>query len=838
MERKENPFTRSVAIAIIISRVVYPHALAAHFDDIIATVFFIGITWDVLNWKTTCKPPFPSARSDPTDASRFKYSNIIRGWGAEWKMETYKSFDRSIGQYPPQPATNEPVMPENNLEERNKNFSGRENELNEVRTAFENSGAVCVRQSIAGLGGVGKTQLALEYAHRFGHNYTDAIWWVNAERTPKDDLLEFALKFDLIPEGAEAAKQLTDEDIIGLLNNWCGRHGSFLFIFDNVEKAENIEPYISNIKTGHVFVTTRDIKLEIRKIINVELDVFTIEDARAFMHKRFPSVTIENEKTLDRLIEDLGRLPLALEQASAYMAETDINCEGYLALLESHGLKIFEIEAAKPENYDNIVTTTWSISLDKLSKPARQLFYLCSYMAPDNIPLEFFIQGKDILPQPLYNEISNALAVDIMIHNLTKYALVKRSGNFINIHRLVQMVARKNLTADTRWLACCLNLAYAVFGFEWGNQQSMEAFQLNVTHVLEIARQAEFTFEADGEKQEKIAWIYNEAGFGLANIGDYAKALECYCIAVKIKEKVLGTEHPDTAYTYNNIAGVYQDQGDYTKALEWYDKAVVIIEKEFGTEHPDTATTYNNIASVYQYQGDLARALEWYDKAVVISEKVLGTDHPDTAATYNNIASVYDGQGDYAKALEWYDKAVVINEKVLGTDHPSTAITYNNIAEVYKNQGEYVKALEWYDKAVVIYENVLGTEHPDTATTYNNIAGVYQYQDDYAKALGWYDKALIIREKVLGTEHPDTAATYSNIAGIYSNQGDFTKALEWFIKSYRIVNEKLGCNHPNTNKIRSSMEYAYTKTGYRGTFDAFMSELSKNGGSLSPPAPP
>jgi len=836
----------------------------------------------------------------------------IDGWGP------YTQFNQSIAKAlhqpteNPQPAMSEAGLPVNNLKERNASFCGREDELNKVRAAFDNNGAVCVKQSIAGLGGVGKTQLALEYAYRFGPEYADAIWWVDAENTPKDDLLAFAARFGLIPEGAEAAKQMTDGEFIGRLNTWFGRHTSFLLVFDNVVKAEDIKPYIADLKSGHVLITTRDRRLNLRKMVTVELDVFNLKDARAFMRERLPAGTIGDKQALDKLIHHLGRLPLALEQASAYMAETDnnCNCEGYLSLLEQHGLEMFEDETAMLEDYEGIVTTTWSISFEKFSEPARQLFYLCAYMAPDNIPLEFFTQGRNTLPQPLCDKLGAALTANEVIRDLTKYALVKRSGDCLSIHRLVQMVARQSLAADTQWLAYCLNLAYAVFEYKWGNKQSMEAFAQNVPHVLEIARYAGNMFKEDEAEQKKIAWVYHEAGFGFHRSGDYAKALAWYDKALAIREKALGAEHPDTASTYNNIAGIYQDQGDYEKALAWYGKALAIREKALGAEHPDTASTYNNIAGVYNAQGDYANALAWYDKALAICEKVLGaehplsaatynnmaqvyyeqgdyakalawygkalaicekvlgaehpdtattynniagvyqdqgdyaealawygkalaidekvsgTEHPDTATTYNNIAGVYQDQGDYAEALAWYGKALAIREKALGAEHPDTATTYHNMADVYQDQGDYAKALAWYDKALAICERALGVEHPDTATTYNNIAGVYYDQGDYAEALEWYDKALAIREKALGSEHPNTAATYNNVAVVHQNQGDYAEALAWYGKSYRVMIQKLGYDHPSTNTIRNNMLVAFTKSGYVGTFDDFLSAFS------------
>ena len=219
----------------------------------------------------------------------------------------------------------------------------------------------------------------------------------------------------------------------------------------------------------------------------------------------------------------------------------------------------------------------------------------------------------------------------------------------------------------------------------------------------------------------------------------------------------------DTTSSYNNIGVVYYSQGDYDKALEYYSKTLAIREKVLGTEHPNTARSYGNIGVVYKNQGDYDKALEFFTKDLAICEKVLGTEHPDTAICYNNIGVVYKNQGDYDKALEYYYKALAIREKVLGTEHPDTAICYNSIGGVYCSQGDYDKALEYDSKALAIREKVLGTEHPDSAICYNSIGWVYCSQGDYDKAQEYFTKALAIFEKTFGPEHPNTKVVRKSI---------------------------------------------------------------------------
>ena len=753
-------------------------------------------------------------------------------------------------------SAKEPTLPTNNLPERNPHFTGREEILKEIHNNFQTGQTVSLRQTVAGLGGVGKTQTAIEYAYRYAGDYND-IWWVNAENGPQEAYRKFAKSKALLPALEEAGWPV----VLEAVKNWFDQNERFLFIYDNAEDFDLLDGCLPRFN-GHVLVTTRQDHSPLGK--PVDITVFTPEEAAAFISERLGH---DEGKDAAELAKRLGYLPLALEQAVAYITATHESCGEYLQLLEKYGSKIFNERGAKAYGYKETVNTTWQISFAKIeSASAKQLLNLCAYMAADKIPLSLLIAGRDKLPEPIRTDLADKLSLNSTVIELTRYSLVQKKEGLISIHRLVQEVVRDGLAGDTQWLSCCLDLARAVFKYEWGNKQSMDAFNQNAPHILEIARHTEEIFGDNDEALKKTAWLYNEIGFGYNSEGQYQEALKRYRKALAIYNKVLGTEHPDTAATYNNIAGVYLNQGEYAKALEWYRKASAIYERVLGTKHPDTASTYNNIAGVYDNQGEYARALEWYRKALAISEKVLGMEHPNTAINYNNIAMVYNNMGEYDKALEYYRKALAISEKVLGTKHPNTASTYNNIALVYNNQGKYDKALEWnrkalgirekvlgmehpstattynniamvynnqgkcdkalewYHKALIIIKKVLGTEHPRTAITYNNIAMVYDNQEEYAKALEWYRKALAICEKVLGTEHPNTASTYNNIAFVYSTQGDYLTALDWFAKSYGILLRRLGETHPYTIGTRNGMEDAYKESGLVGPFEEWLEE--------------
>ena len=330
-----------------------------------------------------------------------------------------------------------------------------------------------------------------------------------------------------------------------------------------------------------------------------------------------------------------------------------------------------------------------------------------------------------------------------------------------------------------------------------------------IDQVDKIYAQADEMAEVIGYDENKHAQFLNKYGFFLVEYSRPNQALRILDKAKEIREKVLGSQHPDTALIYNNIGAVYSDLGQYSKAIEYHEKAAVIRERVLEADHPDLAFSYNNIGVAYYHQGEYTKALDYYKKALIIREN--GHDVSLIAETCSNIGVVYSDMGDYSKAIEYHEKAVVLREKTLGEEHSDTALSYNNIGSVYYYLRDYSKALQYYQKALMIREKTLGVNHLDTAFTYSNIGCIYNTTSngDYSKALMYSKKALMIREKVLGRIHPDTAVSYNNVGSVYCRQGKYHEALEYYKKALAILKQVLGENHPYTAMSYDAIGGAY-----------------------------
>ena len=519
-------------------------------------------------------------------------------------------------------------LPFNNLPNRNIYFTGREKLLESIESAFKQKKGAFLTQAISGLGGIGKTQIAIEYAYRYAGQY-NCIWLINAES--KETLFSDLLKFAENRCGVDS-EEATPDSVIAAVSTWTAGNSGWLFIFDNAEDYSTIARYLpkNNAGQGNVLITSRNEFWDKTGSKAFKVDIFSEEEAVQFLHNR---TRIQNDdedaKAMNKL---LGGLPLALEHAAAYISENDITFTKYIEMFNKYKIRLLEKGLTKDEAS---IASTWQASIDTIDiEAARQLLYICSYYAPEKIQLDTLILDNEYLMQPLKNVVADELELNSIVHELRRYSLIGKEDWNLSIHRLLQESVRHYAKHCTEYIECCFNhINMLMKGNNYVVKEGRDAARLLLPHALSV--------------------FNNIEGLDL-QLGD----IHTLCF--------------NMAYSFSEFAM-------YTDSVQWYNKALAIREKVLGAEHPDTATTYNNIAGVYDSQGDYPKALEWYNKALAISEKVLGAEHPDTATIYNNIAFVYSRQGDYPKALEWYQKAVAIYELNLGSEHPYTQIVKRNI---------------------------------------------------------------------------------------------------------------------------------------------------------------
>jgi tetratricopeptide (TPR) repeat protein len=617
--------------------------------------------------------------------------------------------------------------------------------------------------ALIGMGGVGKTRIMSEYAIRTNKEskYMDILWFnAISEMNVREEIFRFAVKRRLIHENEKDQNR-----IFFVFKRWMQENENWLFLLDNVEHLEDVRIFFDFDQTltgeRHILMSSRLDAEKLPHIPFILIETFILEDARNFLQSH---TNKEPDEYADKIADLLDGLPLALEQAAAYIKEQNESYKGYFELLEKEPLSL--LEKTHPEPGAVSVRATWNISIQRLKmESAKQLLHICSFFAPDNIHSEWFVDAVDVLPDDLQNKVKNGIDFAEIKDNLRTYSLVKiDSGDKISLHRLLQNVIRESLNNEQKkWVDVCLQILDKQRFFDYPDAKSREIFIELASHIIFVIS------NSCVQTQVEVDNLYFFIGRGFYETSNFLKSLEYYQKSLVIREKRLGKEHPMTSSIYNNIATIYEIQEEYTKAFEWHQKALSIRTKAFGTGNIAIASTYHNIAVVCSEKGEYDKAIEWYYKALFIREKELGKENPKTAVTYDNIALVFNKQGRYDMAIEWHQKALNVFEKVYGKEHPDTADCYNNIGGVYYNQREYDKSLEFFQKALAIREKVLNKEHLETANSYNNIGSAYCNQGNYSKALEYHKKALVIKENVLGKEHFSTVTTCNIIRKIQIN---------------------------------------------------------------------
>jgi tetratricopeptide (TPR) repeat protein len=650
---------------------------------------------------------------------------------------------------------------------RNGFFTGRESILDKLHQALQGSNATAINQpqALSGLGGVGKTQTAVEYAYRFSHEY-EAVFWVKAE-TESDLVSGFVEIARLLNLPLKNAKD--ENETIEAVRRWLEQNGSWLLLFDNADDPSILKSFLPRNWTGHILLTSRAQNFDVLGIARpIPIKEMLPEEALAFLLKRIgrEDASEEERHCAQELVTELGYLALAIEQAGAYIAAKQVTISAYLNSYQNRKLQVLEKGQPQTGDYPESVATTWLINFEQVkaaSEAAADVLRFSAFLSPDNIPLELLILGRTVLTPAIQEALGDGedeLAIDELLAPLTCYSLIRKAvdSQSYSIHRLVQEVFKDTLDGDKRkqWSERVVRAVQKAFPeIEYTTWVFCELILAQAEAAYRIIEKFKFEFEEAGD-------LLNQTGYYLNERARYDKAEPLYERALAIWEKVLGPEHPNVASSLNNLAELYRNQGRYEEAEPLYERALAIREKVLGPEHPSVAQSLDNLAGLYRKQGRYEEAEPLLKRALAIQEKVLGPKHSDVATSLNDLAALYFSQGRYEEAESLCKRALAIWEKVLGPEHPNVATSLDNLAGLYLDQCHYEKAEPLYERALAIWEKVLGPEHPNVAISLNSLAVLYFSQGRYEKAGPLFKRALAIYEKVLGPEHPNTFAVRQN----------------------------------------------------------------------------
>lgn len=430
---------------------------------------------------------------------------------------------------------------------RNMNFTGRDSLLADLRAALKADSKVALThvKALTGLGGIGKTQLALEHSYRYQDEY-NIVWWLRSEQpfTLLEDYAQLAWRLGLAGEDVRDLELLA-----GKARGFLESHNRWLLVFDNAQDAQDLKPYLPNCRGGHVIITSRN-PIWGNLARTMEISKFERSESIEFLLKR----TGQHDRTsADELGEALGDLPLALEQAGAYMQTTAKPLVEYLKSFQKRKLEM--LAKGKPSDYPETVATTWKISVEAVEKDqpaAIELLRLFSYFAPDDIPLAYLIKGSGEMPDNVAFVLKDEDGRDEALAALRRYSLANINKDKISVHRLVQAVTRSDmaLEGERRWAGAAVKLLNGVFPEDHiDNVQSWVECSVLLPHALVAADHAEEL----GVEPKATGRLLNESGLYLRTIGQFVAARSALERALKIGEAVYGPDHPNTRIVVNNL---------------------------------------------------------------------------------------------------------------------------------------------------------------------------------------------------------------------------------------------------------------------------------------------
>ena len=446
--------------------------------------------------------------------------------------------------------------------------------------------------------------------------------WAKAEtrETLISDFVAIAQLLDLPQKDAQEQSV-----IVTAVKRWLENNPNWLLILDNADDLTIAREFLSSSGKGHVLLTTRarntgalTERIEIEDMEPDEGALFLLRRARIIAKDALlTAATVDDREKAKAISKELGGLPLALDQAGAFILETPSSLDEYLALYKQEGTKLLAQRGDLPSDDHASVTVTFSLAFQKVeerSQAAADLIRACAFLAPDAIPEEIFTEGGNKLAENLNRAITSNIDFLNVIKEAGRFSLIDRNPETqtLDIHRLVQKVVKEMMDDDTQrlWaerIVHTVNTAFSSVEFaDWPKcdrllPRTQVCADLIETWSLELG---------------VAARLLSQAGYYLHERAQYAQATPLLQRALAISEKVLGPDHPDVATSLNNLAGLYHTQGQYADAAPLYRRALAIYEKVLGPEHPDVATSLNNLAELYRSQGQYAQAAPLYQRAL------------------------------------------------------------------------------------------------------------------------------------------------------------------------------------------------------------------------------
>ncbi|KAK3984258.1 hypothetical protein QBC44DRAFT_301710 [Cladorrhinum sp. PSN332] len=708
--------------------------------------------------------------------------------------------------------------------------------------------------SIYGLGGVGKSQLALDYAEKHKDRY-NPILWIDAtdEEAVRSSFQICAVELGLLVErGKNQGSFITDagvQAVLRWLRDRTEADDEWLVIVDNADDVSwGIRKVIPRGSRGKVIITSRDeqsIKLVGGGCESVRVGNMSPLEGRALLlqhlkldEERAP-VGIKGD--CDKVVKRLESLALAIDLAGAYIgshSHSDKALQRYLADYERHRDKLLQMDVFRGLlATEKTVWTVWDTTLEKITKENKglrpdilltflahfkegivqdEMFRLAS-LGMEEVKAELGEEGSEGMPPeiqqllPLVGDEWDDFEYRQGCNVLIRYSLLQRvDGEWagVTMHGLVRW--RAMLSHQSRpWrrshilfalAACCRSI----------EEERPEFRRHLVRHLPDI-------HEDDSEGREDLLRYPSFTKTRLGRIyyeeGRWEEAEKLQVQVIKTRKTKLGVDHPDTLTSMANLASTFWNQGRWEEAEKLEVQVMETSKTKLGVDHPDTLTSMANLASTYSNQGRWEEAEKLEVQVMETSKTKLGVDHPSTLTSMANLASTYSNQGRWEEAEKLGVQVLETSKTKLGVDHPSTLTSMANLASTYRNQGRWEEAEELFVQVMETSKTKLGANHPSTLTSMANLASTFWNQGRWDEAEKLQVQVMETSKTKLGVDHPSTLTSMANLASTFLNQGRWEEAEKLQVQVTETNKTKLGIDHPDTLASMANLASTFWNQG-------------------------
>ncbi len=744
---------------------------------------------------------------------------------------------------------------------RNPLFTGRENILSSLYERLHSGKAMSQVQAICGLGGCGKTQVAVEYAYRHHHEYSMILWLRGDRReTLREDCNVVATQFLFQGKG---------DHVVDFVKSWLKASTNWLLILDNVENLALLKTFIPANVHGHILLTTRTQttgtiaqRLELCKLERNEAILFLLRRIKKLAQDAPLTDACQTDVSkAHEIAELLGDLPLALDQAGAYIDETGCNLNDYLSLYRTKRINLLSMRGSLGVEHAASVSATFAHTFDKvaqISPAALDLLRFCAFLDPSAIPEELIRHAAEQLGPTLQPIASDPFALDAAIATLRKYSLVHRTPEtkLLSLHPLVQAILRDRMCEKmhAEWVERTIRAVNHAFpDIEeidmWHRCQSaiphvqaciilikshhllsVEAVRLlyqagRYAHIQAYYSEAEMLFEQAATIQKQLSSATEQetaTDLSIAFWHRYNKPGHYSLVETLIQkelahaEQALGGYNQYAAILSVKLAELYYKQGKYSQAEQAFLQSLTTKEHYVGLLHSSVIANFTGLGFVCLALGKYCLAESYLLHALNVWEQLPEPRHPLMGRTLNALAHLYTLQGKYIQAESYLTRERALLAQSLQPLHPTILFNLNTWTVLCMAQGRYDQVEILLDQAQTLLAKTSGPKRPITGCVLHTLAQFYFLRGKYIQAEQLLQEVLNIREQVLGFEHPAVASTVNTLADVYMAQSQRSLAEALYKQAFEVREKVLGPEHPDVAQTFHGLaELYFTRTDYQ-----------------------